>query len=83
MNALDVRTFSKCFTGWVESLRAAEPDIVAIDGKTSRRARRGDAHPLDLVSAWATRQRLVIGQEATSAKSNESTAIPLLLERWN
>lgn len=81
MNALDARTFSECFTGWVESLRAAEPDIVAIDGKTSRRARRGDAHPLHLVSAWATRQRLVIGQEATSAKSNEITAIPLLLER--
>ncbi len=37
--------------------------------------------PLHLVSAWATRQRLVIGQEATSAKSNEITAIPLLLER--
>jgi predicted transposase YbfD/YdcC len=81
MNALDARTFSECFTSWVESLRAAEPDIVAIDGKTSRRARRGDAHPLHLVSAWATRQRLVIGQEATAAKSNEITAIPLLLER--
>jgi predicted transposase YbfD/YdcC len=81
MNALDARTFSECFTSWVESLRASEPDIVAIDGKTSRRARRGEAHPLHLVSAWATRQRLVIGQEATGAKSNEITAIPLLLER--
>jgi len=81
MNALDGRTFSECFTSWVESLRATEPDIVAIDGKTSRRARQGDSHPLHLVSAWATRQRLVIGQEATSAKSNEITAIPLLLER--
>jgi len=81
MNALDARTFGECFSSWVESLRAAEPDIVAIDGKTSRRARRGDAHPLHLVSAWASRQRLVIGQEATSAKSNEITAIPLLLQR--
>lgn len=81
MNALDARTFSECFTAWVDSLRRAEPDIVAIDGKTSRRARRGQAHPLHLVSAWASRQRLVIGQEATAAKSNEITAIPLLLER--
>jgi predicted transposase YbfD/YdcC len=81
MNALDARLFSECFTNWVESLRVDEPDIVAIDGKTSRRARRGEAHPLHLVSAWATKQRLVLGQEATAAKSNEITAIPLLLER--
>jgi predicted transposase YbfD/YdcC len=81
MNALPAATFSECFTAWVESLRESEPDIVAIDGKTSRRARRGAAHPLHLVSAWATRQRLVLGQEAVAAKSNEITAIPMLLER--
>src|SRR3546814_16317969 len=34
-----------------------------------------------MVSAWASRQRLVLGQEAVDAKSNEITAIPLLLER--
>ena len=39
------------------------------------------AGPLHLVSAWASRQRLVLGQEATAEKSNEITAIPLLLER--
>ena len=81
MNALDARSFSECFTTWVDSLRAIGPDIVAIDGKTSRRARRGEAHPLHLVSAWPSRQRLVIGHEATAAKSNEITAIPLLLDR--
>ena len=36
---------------------------------------------MHVVSAWASRQRLVLGQEATDAKSNEITAIPLLLER--
>ena len=81
MNALPAQLFSECFTAWVESLREAEPDLVAIDGKTSRRARRGAAHPLHLVSAWAARQRLVLGQEAVAAKGNEITAIPLLLER--
>jgi len=81
MNALDARTFSECFTAWVASLCDSDGEIVAIDGKTSRRARRGEAHPLHLVSAWASRQRLVIGQEATAAKGNEITAIPLLLER--
>lgn len=81
MNALPAATFSECFTAWVDGLRETEPDIVAIDGKTSRRARRGAAHPLHLVSAWATRQRLVLGQEAVATKSNEIIAIPLLLER--
>jgi predicted transposase YbfD/YdcC len=37
--------------------------------------------PLHLESAWASRQRLVLGQQATEEKSNEITAIPLLLER--
>ena len=81
MNALDPALFSECFAAWVEELREDEPDIVAIDGKTSRRARRGEAHPLHVVSAWASRQRLVLGQEAVDAKSNEIVAIPLLLQR--
>lgn len=83
MNALDGALFSACFTTWVEALRDAEPDIVAIDGKTSRRthARSKGRDPLHLVSAWASRQRLVLGQQACAAKSNEITAIPLLLER--
>lgn len=37
--------------------------------------------PLHLVSAFATHERLILGQEATTEKSNEITAIPALLER--
>jgi len=83
INALDGELFAACFSAWVESLREAEPDIVAIDGKTSRRThdRAKGRNPLHLVSAWASRQRLVLGQQACEAKSNEITAIPLLLER--
>jgi predicted transposase YbfD/YdcC len=83
MNALDPVLFKACFTAWVEVLRDDQPDIIAIDGKTSRRshARAKGREPLHLVSAWASRQRLVLGQEAVSGKSNEITAIPLLLER--
>jgi predicted transposase YbfD/YdcC len=81
--ALDPELFKTCFMSWVEGLRAAEPDLIAIDGKTSRRthARSKGRDPLHLVSAWATRQRLVLGQEAVGGKSNEIAAIPLLLER--
>lgn len=81
MNALPASLFSECFTNWVEALREKEPDVVAIDGKTSRRAHGRGGSPLHLVSAWASRQRLVLGQEAVDKKSNEIVAIPLLLER--
>jgi hypothetical protein len=83
INALDADLFKACFATWVAALRDGAPHIIAIDGKTSRRshARSRGREPLHMVSAWASRQRLVLGQEATDAKSNEITAIPLLLER--
>jgi predicted transposase YbfD/YdcC len=83
INGLDAELFKACFSNWVETLREHAPDIIAIDGKTSRgtHARRKGRQPLHLVSAWAARQRLVLGQEAIDDKSNEITAIPLLLER--
>lgn len=88
INAIDGDLFSQCFSDWVDGLREATadangPEVVAIDGKTSRRThdRGKDRGPLHMVSAWASRQRLVLGQQACEAKSNEITAIPLLLER--
>lgn len=83
ISALDPELFKACFLAWVEGLRDSEPEIIAIDGKTSRRthARSKGVQPLHLVSAWASRQRLVLGQEAVDEKSNEIVAIPLLLQR--
>lgn len=81
MNALSSDLFCECFTQWVETLRHTDPDIVAIDGKTSRRAHGKDGRPLHMVSAWAAQQRLVLGQEACDEKENEIIAIPRLLER--
>jgi hypothetical protein len=82
-NALDAELFKACFANWVEAVRDRAPDIIAVDGKTSRRshARGNGREPLHLVSASATRQRLVLGQQAVDEKSNEIVAIPLLLER--
>lgn len=86
--ALDPALFKACFTSWVAGLRAQAPDlagpeVIAVDGKTSRRshARAKGREPLHLLSAWASSRRLVLGQEAVADKSNEITAIPLLLER--
>ncbi len=88
INAIDGALFAQCFTAWVEGLRdptqpGTAPEIVAIDGKTSRRThdRSKQRGPLHMVSAWASSQRLVLGQQACEAKSNEITAIPLLLEQ--
>lgn len=83
MNRIDPGLFSAAFTAWVRETWPARPDFVAIDGKTSRRShdRGADRAPLHLVSAFATTSRLVLGQEAVADKTNETTAIPLLLER--
>jgi predicted transposase YbfD/YdcC len=75
--------FEQCFRDWVSAVRQAVPEeVVAIDGKSVRRSHNRGAGlgPLHVVSAWATENRLVLGQVATEAKSNEITAIPRLLE---
>ncbi len=80
---LDPAALLLCIHRWLAALGAAVAgEVVAIDGKTLRRSfdRAAERDPLHLVSAWATEARLVLGQVAVQAKSNEITAIPLLLE---
>ena len=80
---LDPEQFAACFTDWVRSVSELSPgEVVAIDGKTLRgchdRAQgRGALH---MVSAWASENRMVLGQTRTEAHSNEITAIPELLK---
>ena len=83
MNRIDPELFSDCFMSWARGLRPDAPDLVAIDGKTSRRShdRSAGREALHLVSAFATREKLVLGQEAVAERSNEIVAIPALLER--
>lgn len=83
MNRIDPGLFSACFMAWARGLRPDAADLIAIDGKTSRRSHdrsRGKA-ALHLVSAFATTHNLVLGQEAVADKSCESEAIPELLAR--
>lgn len=83
MNRVDPELFSACFRAWVAECWPGRPDLVAIDGKTSRRShdRAAGKAPLHLVSAFATNSKLVLGQEAVEEKSNEVVAIPALLEQ--
>ena len=80
---LDPAALLVSIQGWLAALgRAVDHDVVAIDGKTLRGSfdTAAGQNPLHLVSAWATQARLVLGQVAVDAKSNEITAIPQLLE---
>jgi len=83
MNRIDPDLFSACFMSWANELRPDAPAHIALDGKTSRRShnRRKGQNPLHLVSAFATNERLVLGQEAVAEKANELEAIPAVLER--
>lgn len=79
---LDPDQFERCFVTWVQTLLQPTAGAhIAVDGKTVRRShdRTQGRGPLHLVSAWAETERLVLGQLATAAKSNEITAIPQLL----
>jgi predicted transposase YbfD/YdcC len=71
------------FADWMRAVATATDEgVVAIDGKTLRRAVdkvRGGAF-VHMVSAWSTANGVVLGQVATSEHSNEITAIPRLLE---
>jgi predicted transposase YbfD/YdcC len=80
---LNPQVFQVCFRRWVEALAGVLGlEHIAIDGKTLRHSGNGPKgwKPLHLVSAWATPCHLSLGQVAVDEKSNEITAIPLLLE---
>lgn len=79
---LNPEAFRHCFLSWTAALRQrGQRDIIAVDGKTLRHSfdRLSDQHPLHMVSAWSTRNRLVLGQTKVEDKSNEITAIPEVL----
>ncbi len=80
---LDPDEFQRGFLRWIEALHeATERQVIAIDGKTLRRSfdRTKGQSALHMVHAWATANHLLLGQVAVDEKSNEITAIPVLLK---
>ena len=73
------QSFNSWLSSVVEDLGA---QVIPIDGKTVRGSydRSGEQGALHLVSAWASESRLFLGQIKVEDKSNEITAIPILLE---
>ena len=76
--ALDAEQFQSCFIAWVGSLTKLGPDIVAIDGKTLRRSYQegGAKAPIHMISAWSSRQRLVLGQAKVAENPTRSRPSP-------
>jgi predicted transposase YbfD/YdcC len=81
---LDPEAFEASFQQWIKAfVSTLAAEVIAIDGKTAKGSydRQEGVKALQLVSAWASEHRLVLGQCAVDSKSNEITAIPVLLEQ--
>lgn len=80
--ALEPSQFRQCFQHFMARFAETCQGVIAIDGKVLRRSfdTASAKSALHMVSAWGCEQRLVLGQIATDAKSNEITAVPKLLE---
>lgn len=79
---LDPKQFRRCFLSWIRAVnKLSRRQVVAIDGKTLRRShdRSLGKGAIQMVSAWAAANRLVLGQLKVDDQSNEITAIPPLL----
>jgi predicted transposase YbfD/YdcC len=78
--ALDPEKFGDCLSRWTQSVRTVlGGEVVALDGKTLRRALKKGEDPRVIVSAWATESGLLLGQRQVKNKSNEITVVPELL----
>lgn len=80
---LDPQALAEAFRQWAAAIATlTKGEVVAIDGKTLRRSFQSADRSafVHMVSAWATGNRMVLGQLKTEDKSNEITAIPRLLE---
>jgi predicted transposase YbfD/YdcC len=79
--SLDPDEFQAGFVSWVQAIsQLVDGEVIAIDGKTARRAYEKEGNPLHIVSAFATTNGITLGQRAIDKKSNEITAIPKLLK---
>jgi predicted transposase YbfD/YdcC len=80
---IDPQEFERSFMSWVKTIQEMTAgEMIAIDGKQLRGSREPGARreAIDIVSAWATSNELVLGEVKVDEKSNEITAIPKLLQ---
>ena len=86
IGALDPQALEAGFLAWVGRITASlGVELIHIDGKTARGSydREGNLKALHSVSAWSSEHGLVLAQQRVDSKSNEITAVPLLLKLLN
>jgi predicted transposase YbfD/YdcC len=85
--ALKPEAFQRRFRDWISDVIPTDANasgrLVSIDGKSCRGSHdeANGLGALHIVSAWASEEGIALGQVATEARSDEITAIPLLLEQ--
>lgn len=75
--------FERCFSAWTEQIRKFLPEsveIIAVDGKCCRGSGKGAQKPIEVVNAWASDNRLILGVLATEGKGHEIEAVQELLK---
>lgn len=83
IEGLNVEEFLNSFESFTQKLIDATKGIISVDGKTMRGSHdnKKNIKAKHIVYAWSDSCKLVLGQEKADDKSNEITAIPLLLKR--
>jgi predicted transposase YbfD/YdcC len=82
--ALAPEQFQSCFLAWMQEVTELLPSqVIALDGKTVRRShdKQSGRRAIHMVSAWASKDRLILAQRKVDDKSNEITALPELLQQ--
>ncbi len=80
---INPQEFQECFLSWIKSVALlTEGEVIAIDGKNLKHSydKKSGNRAINMVSAWATTNKLVLAQRKVNSKSNEITAIPELIK---
>ena len=78
---LPAESMEQCLVEFSARLRReVAGEVVSFDGKTQRRSGGGGKGALHVLNAWASENRLALGQMAVGEKSNEISAMPLLMD---
>jgi predicted transposase YbfD/YdcC len=91
VSLIDYRLFEECFLNWATmSIELPQGTVISIDGKKLRGSAtkkeqqtphsQGGKSAIHLVHAWCHELQLCLAQYKTDSKSNEITAIPVILD---
>ncbi len=82
LNRLNPTEFNDAFTKWINEISQHKEGVIALDGKVMRRTldKASGMSATHLVSAWSVENNFCLSQIKVADKSNEITAIPVLLD---